>query len=83
MSLQSLLDLSASKEFKKTGVSEERLKACLPELRNAIAFFRQYPDIFIDEIKGPDCTFKFYTYQRVFLRIVMRYKWTYATYPRA
>lgn len=83
MSLQSLLDLSASKEFKKTGVSEERLRSCLPELRNAIAFFRQYPDIFIDEIKGPDCTFKFYTYQRVFLRIVMRYKWTYATYPRA
>lgn len=83
MSLQSLLDLSASKDFKKTGVSEERLRGCLPELRNAIAFFRQYPDIFVDEIKGPDCTFKFYIYQRVFLRIVMRYKWTYATYPRA
>jgi len=83
MSLQNLLDLSSSKDLIKQGISEERLRACLPELRNAISFYRKYPDIFIDHIKGPDCIFKFYTYQRVFLRIVMRYKWTYATYPRA
>lgn len=83
MSLQSLLDLSASKNGLKTGVSEERLKACLPELRSAISFYRAYPDVFIDHIKGPKCKFNFYTYQRVFLRIVMRYKWTYAVYPRA
>ena len=83
MSLQNLLDLSSSKDLIKQGISEERLRACLPELRNAISFYRKYPDIFIDHIKGSDCIFKFYTYQRVFLRIVMRYKWTYATYPRA
>ena len=83
MSLQNLLDLSASRNTIKQGISEERLRAAMPELRRAISFYRKYPDIFIDRIKGPDCVFKFYTYQRVFLRIVMRYKWTYAVYPRA
>lgn len=83
MSLQNLLDISASKTLIKQGISEDRLRACLPELRKAIAFYRVYPDIFIDDIKGPDCVFRFYTYQRVFLRVVMRYRWTYATYPRA
>lgn len=83
MSLQALLDLSSSRENMKQGISEERLKACLPELREAISFYRKYPDIFIDHIKGPDCIFKFYFYQRVFLRAVMRHKFVYATFPRA
>lgn len=83
MSLQALLDLSSSRENMKQGISEERLRACLPELREAISFYRKYPDIFIDHIKGPDCIFKFYFYQRVFLRAVMRHKFVYATFPRA
>lgn len=83
MSLQNILDLSSSRDVLKTGVSEERLRACLPELRRSIAFYRKYPDLFVDAIKGPDCTFKFYTYQRVFLRAVMRNKFVYAVYPRA
>ena len=83
MSLQNLLDLSSSRNAIKQGISEERLRACMPELRKAIAFYRKYPDIFVDDIKGPDCIFKFYTYQRVFLRIVMRHNWVYAVFPRA
>ena len=82
MSLQSLLDLSSSRN-KKIGLSEERIRACMPEVRRCIAFYREYPDIFIDDIKGPDCNFKFYFYQRVFLRIVMRHRKVYATFPRA
>ena len=82
MSLQSLLDLSSSRN-KKIGLSEERIRACMPEIRRCIAFYREYPDIFIDDIKGPDCNFKFYFYQRVFLRIVMRHRKVYATFPRA
>lgn len=65
MSLQSILDLSSSKNTMKQGISEERLRECMPELRNAIAYYRAYPDIFVDTIKGPDCVFRFYTYQRV------------------
>ena len=67
----------------KIEVTEDRLRDCLPALRSKIAFYRVYPDIFIDDIKGPDSIFKFYTYQRVFLRAVMRHRYVYATFPRA
>lgn len=82
MSLQNLLDLSSSKR-KKIGISEERIREAMPEIRDAIAFYREYPDLFIDFIKGPDSTFRFYFYQRIFLRIVMRHRKVYATFPRA
>ena len=83
MSLQSLLQLSVEHENKKQGMSEQRLAAQMDNLRYLISFFRQYPDLLIDFMKGPDCTFKFYFYQRIFLRIVMRHRMTYATFPRA
>lgn len=83
MSLKSLLDLSESRNNQKQEVSEERIAAILPQLRQLISFFREYPDIYIDFIKGPDCNFEFYFYQRVFLRIVMRHRYVYATFPRA
>lgn len=83
MSLQSLLDLSDSRGLKKQGLSEERLKAQLPHLRILVSFYREYPDYLIDFMKGPDSTFNFYFYQRVFLRIVMRHRYVYATFPRA
>jgi hypothetical protein len=67
----------------KTEVTEERLLTCMYEIRKKIAFYRVYPDLFIDDLKGPDCVFKFYTYQRVFLRAVMRHRYVYATFPRA
>ena len=67
----------------KQGVSEERLKENIAQLREQIAFFRAYPDLFIDFIKGPDCKFHFYFYQRIFLRIVMRHRKVYAVFPRA
>ena len=82
MSLQNLLDLSSSRN-KKIGVSEERVRAIMPDIRNTIAFFREYPDLFVDFVKGPDSNFKFYFYQRVFLRVVMRHRKVYATFPRA
>lgn len=83
MSLQSLLDLSESRNNQKQEVSEERIAAILPQLRQLISFFREYPDIYIDFIKGSDCNFEFYFYQRIFLRIVMRHRYVYATFPRA
>lgn len=83
MSLQSLLDLSDSRGLKKQGLSEERLRAQLPHLRKLVSFYREYPDYLIDFMKGPDSTFNFYFYQRVFLRIVMRHRYVYATFPRA
>ena len=85
MALKQIINLSVNKEIlgAKQGLSEERLNAQLNNLREQIAFYREYPDIFVDKIKGPDCSFKFYFYQRVFLRIVMRHRYVYATFPRA
>ena len=82
MSLQTLLEMSNSSEVIKQGVSEERLRKNLNKLRERVSFYREYPDLFIDEIKGPNCKFKFRLSQRIFLRIVMRHKYVYAVFPR-
>ena len=83
MNLKELLKLSSDREYKKQGISEQRLLKDIEGLRKLIAYFRQYPDIFVDFIKGKDSTFNFLFYQRVFLRIVMRHRYVYATFPRA
>ena len=83
MSLQNLLDLSESKAVKKVGLSEERIRAQIPELRKAFSMYREYPDLFVDFMKGPESTFRLYFYQRVFLRAVIRHRYAYATFPRA
>lgn len=82
MSLKNLMSLSAHRG-QKFGLSEERLSAQLRHLRHLISFYREYPDLLVDFMKGPDSTFRFYFYQRVFIRIVMRHRYVYATYPRA
>lgn len=86
MALQDLLNLS--NQNKKIGISEERINAIKPELRMYIAYWREYPDMFVDFLQdGGDPTkekkLKFYFYQRVFLRAAMRYKYVYMTFPRA
>ena len=85
MALADILNVIKSKDIDSTkqGLSKERLDDQLENLRKKISFYRQYPDLFIDDIKGPDCSFKFYFYQRIFLRIVMRHRYVYATFPRA
>ena len=71
MSLKKLLDISEShNNFKKAEVTEERLLNDIDEIRTLIAFYREYPDLFVDDIKGPDCVFKFRFTQRVFLRLL-------------
>ena len=84
MALKDLLDLSASR--RKVGLSEERLKGIIPEARKYIAFWREYPDLFIDFMAGPDGGpqhFHLFFYQRIFLRAAMRHKYIYAVFPRA
>ena len=82
MSLQQVLDVSASRSVVKDEVSEERIKENLDAIRLLIAFFREYPDIFVDIIKGPDCTFKFRFTQRIFLRSIMRHRYVYCVFTR-
>ena len=88
MALADILALSANKSNQKIGISEERIKACLPELRKAIAFYRQYPDLYIDFCNSCASSkdkkvLHLMTYQRIFLRQAMRYRHVYAVFPRA
>lgn len=87
MALQDILSLSSKK--KKIGVSEERLEAIKPYIRQYISYWREYPDMFIDFLQTgaegtiPENGLHFYYYQRVFMRAAMRYKYVYAVFPRA
>lgn len=82
MSLQNLLDLSSSRSVVKDEISEERLRQNLDAIRKEIAFYREYPDLFVDAIKGPNSTFKFRFTQRIFLRCIMRHRYVYCTFTR-
>lgn len=85
MALQDLMELSLSKGGKKMGLSEERIREQLPIIRQYIAFWREYPDMFVEFLCGetnPE-NFHLFFYQRVFLRAVMRHRYAYATFPRA
>ena len=81
MALADVLDLTQKR--KTIGVSEERITAVLPTVRKYIALWREYPDLFVDFMAGPDSTFHLFFYQRVFLRAAVRHKYMYAVYPRA
>ena len=86
MALADLLNLSD--KGRKIGISEERVRAILPALREYVAFWREYPDLFVDFMStGGDPSKKkslnLYYYQRCFLRAAMRYKYVYMVFPRA
>lgn len=97
--------LKTENNNKKIGISEERINEIKEPLRKYFAFWRMYPDLFVDFMqtggkpiylndKGQRCyqndkdqevklTFSLFFYQRVFLRIGMRFKYVYAVFPRA
>lgn len=84
MALKDLMKLSKSKNTKKTGLSEERIRAQIPVIRDYVAYWREYPDKFVDFLCGSNPeNFHLFFYQRVFLRAVMRHRYAYATFPRA
>ena len=56
--LNSLIKVNT--KIQKIGISQERIEACMPVLRQQIAFWREYPDIFVDFIlsvsgRDPPC----------------------------
>lgn len=83
MSLESILKISSDhNQFKRQEVTEDRVLQDIDAIREQIAFYREYPDLFVDDIKGPECVFKFRFTQRIFLRAVMRHKYVYCVFPR-
>ena len=84
MALSDILQHVENQEAKKVGISEDRIKQQMPNLRQQIAFWREYPDIFVEFLCGPDNkeNFSLFFYQRLFLRAAMRHRYAYATFPR-
>lgn len=84
-----LVDLMKAKGVTKPiadiEVTEEIVKDHINDLRRLVSFWRVYPDKFVDYLcsLNPNNTFRFYFYQRVYLRACARYKYIFATYPRA
>lgn len=50
--------------------------------RELCSYFREYPDKFLDFISPPDAKISLYFYQRVYLRIMMRYRKVFITATR-
>ena len=74
MALSDILNLSKKK--REIELTEERVRAAIPIARQYIAFWREYPDLFVDFLAGKDggpSKFHFYFYQRILLRVAMRY----------
>lgn len=84
MALSDILQHVENQEAKKVGISEDRIKQQMSNLRQQIAFWREYPDIFVEFLCGPDNkeNFSLFFYQRLFLRAAMRHRYAYATFPR-
>lgn len=84
-----LKDIMANRGVKRQitdiEVTPEMIKEYLPQLRRLVSFWRAYNDKFVDYLcsLNPNNNFKFYFYQRVYLRACSRYKYVFATFPRA
>lgn len=86
MSLNTLL---AGKQVVETSnvydeITPEIIQRDLGLLRKLIAYWRVYPDKFVDYLcsLNPNNTFKFFFYQRLYLRAMLRYKHCYLVCPR-
>ena len=81
MALQDYLTID--KEDRRTEITKERVDAVLSIGAEYIAYWREYPDRFIDFLKGEDSEFELFAYQRLMLRQICRNKYYFGTFPRA
>lgn len=73
-------DFINSKNNRDVFLTEERVRDNIPKFTKYVSYWREYPDLFIDMIKGPDSKFEFFFYQRIFLRAAMRHKYFFGTF---
>ena len=70
MALAKLLEISSNKDMAKVSLSEERIKAVVPILRQYIAYWREYPDMFVEFLCGSNPeNFSLFFYQRVYKKL--------------
>ncbi len=53
------------------------------QMEDIVTLFTLYPDYLIDVITPKDSFFKLFFYQRIFLRVCMRFQEVSGTFPRA
>lgn len=71
--------------FEARKVNSNQLKdfqSLKPKWRELCSYFRQYPDRFIDFIQTDNARVKLYFYQRIYLRIIFRYRKVFITATR-
>lgn len=64
------------------GTNQRNMSEQMPVWADMLAYFQVYPDKFIDYILDEESTFNLYPFQRVFLRVMARYKKVYITATR-
>lgn len=64
------------------GTNSTNITDMFPAFADMLAYFQVYPDKFIDYIKDDDSKFDLYPFQRIFLRVMARYKKVYITATR-
>src|SRR5690554_6664400 len=67
---------------KVQGTNIRNIEDMLPDFAEMLAYFQAYPDKFIDYILPEDSKFELYPFQRIYLRILARYKKVYITATR-
>ena len=84
MALSNLLHFITEREKAKKEISKKEVENNLEAYQHIISYWRRYPDKFIDYLcsLNPNNKFKFYLIQRIYLRIVCRYRNIYAVFSR-
>ena len=64
-------------------LSEEFLEKNEKLFQDYCRYFMRYPDLFLDLIATKECPIRFYYYQRIILRAMIRYRYFFGTFTRA
>jgi len=64
------------------GTNSRNIEEMLPDFAEMLSFFQVYPDRLIDYILPEDSKFELYPFQRMYLRVMSRYKKVYITATR-
>ena len=80
-------DYGESSQDKKSGsktneIQKDGFEAVREKWTMLCSYFRAYPDKFIDFIQPEDAKIKLYFYQRIYLRIILRYRKVFITATR-
>lgn len=84
MALSNLLSIAAKDKKTVEEIDTSKILNNLEKYQRIIAYWRRYPDKFVDYMASlnPDNKFQFYPTQRMVLRINMRYRTVYEVFSR-